>query len=372
MANPAKLAVRLGPLAPTASPNVVHRSCAFEAEESVARFAEDGWTALWVPPIIGEVNRSGGKPLDIGLRARLEPAFGWNFANVRIHADDRAAQAARAVNARAYTSGNHLVFADGQFLPESTSGNQLLIHELAHVVQQSTGSVRAGISRPGDPSEREAERLANSIADEGSFERERAELGPSDSEIAPADAWGPGVHSVVGAADQVVQRWPGDGMLAPGDCTWATYFLLRGAVEAAKAVVNTLGACTAADSCPVLAGKIAAITTEITVRVALDTTCFKGGDTGHRQQVQDKIGMLNRCYRYFTDMNCEAQLAAAAAAAAAAAEQAAAAEAATLAEVDESAAAAGELIEGAAAAGEAVEGGVTLIEVLELLPLLAL
>ena len=110
-------------------------------------------------------------------------------------------------------------------------------------------------------------------------------------------------------ANYVVQRFPGDGMVPPGDCNWATYTLLRGSVETAKAVVSSLGACSAGDSCLFLATKIAAITAEIAARLALDTTCFKGGNTGHRRQVEEnKINMMNRCYRFFSGFNCPPEL----------------------------------------------------------------
>lgn len=79
---------------------------------------------------------------------------------------------------------------------------------------------------------------------------------------------------------------------------------LRLSVESAKAIVSTLGACAPTDSCTFLAAKIAAISAEIAARVALDTSCFRGGNTGHRQQVQDKINMVNRCYRFFQTSNC--------------------------------------------------------------------
>jgi Novel toxin 16 len=100
-------------------------------------------------------------------------------------------------------------------------------------------------------------------------------------------------------------------MLPPGDCNWAVYLALRGAVETAKAIVSTVGACSATDNCPTLAIKIAAITAEIAARLALDATCFRGGDSGHRQQVRDKINMVNRCYRFFTNSNCPQELIAA-------------------------------------------------------------
>src|SRR5262245_43348083 len=58
-----------------------------------------------VPPIVHEVLRSPGQPLDANTRAFMEPRFGYNFGNVRVHSDGKAAQAAHAVNALAYTVG---------------------------------------------------------------------------------------------------------------------------------------------------------------------------------------------------------------------------------------------------------------------------
>jgi LysM repeat protein len=56
--------------------------------------------------------------------------------NVRIHAGKGADQAARSVNSRAFTLGNDIVFAAGEYRPASAGGRQLLAHELTHVVQQ--------------------------------------------------------------------------------------------------------------------------------------------------------------------------------------------------------------------------------------------
>ena len=109
------------------------------------------------------------------------------------------------------------------------------------------------------------------------------------TQLHPAPTVAAAQLEVPSAAGDIVQRWPGDGMVPPGDCGWARYTVLRGAVESAKAVVSSLGACTTSDTCELLAVKIAAIVAEISARVALDSTCFRGGDTGHRQQVQDKV-----------------------------------------------------------------------------------
>jgi len=142
---------------------------------------------LAAPPIVSEVLRSPGRPLDPGPRSFMENRFGRDFSQVRsrsapeiaparlevdpdggpqereadriaeriaavprqageprhdfgqvrLHTDARAAESARAMNALAYTVGRDVVFGAGQYRPESPDGRRLLAHELTHVVQQS-------------------------------------------------------------------------------------------------------------------------------------------------------------------------------------------------------------------------------------------
>jgi hypothetical protein len=87
-------------------------------------------------PVVDDVISSGGQPLDAETRAFFEPRFGYDFSHVRVHADDRAAQSARSVSAKAYTVGEHVVFGKRQFSPHTTDGRELLAHELTHVIQQ--------------------------------------------------------------------------------------------------------------------------------------------------------------------------------------------------------------------------------------------
>ena len=89
-----------------------------------------------VPPIVNEVLRSPGQPLDGETRAFMEPRFGHDFSNVRVHTDAKAAESARAVAARAYTVGWNIVFGEGHYAPRTRSGQMLLAHELTHTVQQ--------------------------------------------------------------------------------------------------------------------------------------------------------------------------------------------------------------------------------------------
>lgn len=97
--------------------------------------------ATEVPQIIHDVLRSPGQPLDAETRAFMEPRFGHDFGQVRVHTDAKAAESARAVNALAYTVGRDVVLGTSQYAPGNPSGRQLLAHEMAHVLQQSqTGS----------------------------------------------------------------------------------------------------------------------------------------------------------------------------------------------------------------------------------------
>jgi hypothetical protein len=115
-----------------------------------------------VPPIVHDVLRSPGQPLDPEARTFFEPRFGQDFSQVRVHTDMRSAGSARAVSALAYTVGRNVVFAAGHYSPATSTGRKLLAHELTHVVQQSNSSCSLkGISSPADPGEREAEKVAS-------------------------------------------------------------------------------------------------------------------------------------------------------------------------------------------------------------------
>jgi outer membrane protein OmpA-like peptidoglycan-associated protein len=90
-------------------------------------------------PLAGLLGGSG-RPLPAQERDYFETRFGHDFGRVRVHTDARAARSAEALNARAYTSGNDVVFGPGQYSPESGEGRRLLAHELTHVVQQARGA----------------------------------------------------------------------------------------------------------------------------------------------------------------------------------------------------------------------------------------
>lgn len=85
----------------------------------------------------------GGTPLPRETIASFGPRFGHDFSGVRVHVGGDAANAARAVHARAYTIGNDIVFGSGEYAPSTSEGRRLLAHELAHTIQQA-GTKRSG------------------------------------------------------------------------------------------------------------------------------------------------------------------------------------------------------------------------------------
>jgi hypothetical protein len=86
------------------------------------------------PNIVHEVLNSEGHHLDLRTREFMESRFGYDFSKVRVHTDEKAAESARMLNAKAYTLGQDVVFGSGQYSATS-EGKKLLAHELTHVVQ---------------------------------------------------------------------------------------------------------------------------------------------------------------------------------------------------------------------------------------------
>lgn len=127
------------------------------------------------PAIVHDVVRSGGRPLDTSTRTFFESRFGHDFSAVRIHDDTHAARSARAVNAHAYTVGNHVAFGEGGYAPRTRDGLRLIAHELTHVVQQS-GS--------GDVRVRRASRTSpTALGTEPDDDRDALKIGPDDDAL---------------------------------------------------------------------------------------------------------------------------------------------------------------------------------------------
>jgi hypothetical protein len=92
----------------------------------------------FVSASVQDALRGPGAPLDRSTQGFMQSRLGYDFAHVRIHTHEQAAQSARDLNANAYTVGSHIVFGPGRYSPASSAGRRLLAHELTHVVQQSS------------------------------------------------------------------------------------------------------------------------------------------------------------------------------------------------------------------------------------------
>ncbi len=80
--------------------------------------------------------RGKGNPLDASVKNYLEPRFGVDLGNVRIHTDADANRLSAAIHAKAFTVGNDIAFAKGQYNPGTLEGKKLIAHELTHTIQQ--------------------------------------------------------------------------------------------------------------------------------------------------------------------------------------------------------------------------------------------
>ncbi len=148
------------------SPITLHRKCASCAsgtpcgnceQESIQRKSTEsggGHHADGARSAVAAV-QSGGQPLPRDVRAEFEGRFDRDFSAVRVHTHAAANEAARSINARAYTHGKDIAFAPGEFAPTSFEGRRLLAHELTHVGQQAAdGQIRRAPDfkpTPGNP-----------------------------------------------------------------------------------------------------------------------------------------------------------------------------------------------------------------------------
>ena len=97
--------------------------------------------------------RGGGQPLGDNIRKPMEQAFGADFGGVKVHTDSRSDQLNQSIQARAFTTGQDVFFRQGEYNPGSRGGQELIAHELTHVVQQNSGAVQRKV-KTGTPASR--------------------------------------------------------------------------------------------------------------------------------------------------------------------------------------------------------------------------
>jgi hypothetical protein len=127
------------------------------------RSAISAATPSTVPPVVREVLRTPGEPLDAGNRGFFEPLFGRDLGSVRLHSDAKAADSSAAVNALAYTVGQDIVLGPERRDLHAGETKKVLAHELAHTVQQSRGGATPTLD-PHSPLEREAASVGTAAA----------------------------------------------------------------------------------------------------------------------------------------------------------------------------------------------------------------
>jgi hypothetical protein len=116
-----------------------------------------------------ERERSTGLPLESSLQARMQQTTGQDFSGVKIHTSPEAREISHQIGAKAFTTGQDIFFGENTYNPYSANGQELIAHELTHVVQQSTGAVGGSgsggmtINPPGDAFEQEADKVAREL-----------------------------------------------------------------------------------------------------------------------------------------------------------------------------------------------------------------
>lgn len=135
-------------------------------QRALAVFCKQGDDSLVQPEIEQGINqvKGSGQVLDKNVQARMESSFGVDFSGVRIHTGSQSDFLNRSLNARAFTTGCDIFFGQGQYNPGSSAGQELLAHELTHVVQQSDAiQTKLTLGQPDDAYEKEADQVARSV-----------------------------------------------------------------------------------------------------------------------------------------------------------------------------------------------------------------
>jgi len=86
--------------------------------------------------------RGSGQSLDSNLQAKMGQAMGADFSGVKVHTDSQSDQLNQSIQAKAFTTGQDVFFRQGAYKPSSRGGQELIAHELTHVVQQNGSAVQ--------------------------------------------------------------------------------------------------------------------------------------------------------------------------------------------------------------------------------------
>ena len=130
-------------------------ACEKEEQEGAIQRKSSESSGTEAPESVTTALKNSGQPMDHSTQSFMEKRMGYDFSSVRIHNDSQAHESSATIQAQAYTHQNHIVFASGKYTPQTTSGKQLLAHELTHVVQQGSAGQTVQKKDP-DPDKFEA------------------------------------------------------------------------------------------------------------------------------------------------------------------------------------------------------------------------
>ncbi|MGD9096449.1 MAG: DUF4157 domain-containing protein [Desulfobacterales bacterium] len=167
--------IQTKPIASMISPLIQKQTDPAEEEEEIQAKEAAGRTQNVTQDTQADINRlnGAGRPMPHPERTFFESCFGYDFSHVRIHSGERAGRLTRAMNARAFTLGQEVVFGAGQYAPSTSTGQRLLAHELTHVVQQRSGQKRLQRKTEKSPCAVHAYDVSD----------------PKDTAVIPSDSW---------------------------------------------------------------------------------------------------------------------------------------------------------------------------------------
>ncbi|MER9247608.1 DUF4157 domain-containing protein [Mesorhizobium sp. M0590] len=158
--------------------------------------------SLASPSVTAQISASmsSGAPLSPAVRNFMEPRFGSNFSQVRVHTGEPAAGLSDRVNAKAFTVGGHIFFGRNQYQPERREGRELIAHELTHTVQQGAATPHS-IQRNGGPS------LSDRISDAAADLAATALPNPGDLVLQALGIVAPGLVPIINGGPNGFAEW---------------------------------------------------------------------------------------------------------------------------------------------------------------------
>ncbi|MEC0266623.1 DUF4157 domain-containing protein [Paenibacillus anseongense] len=124
------------------SSETIQRSEGGESEEEELQMKSSDGEAFEADASIESQIKSmqgSGSKMDAQIQAKMESAFNADFSNVNIHNNPASSKINASLGAEAFATGNDIFFREGRYNPDSRQGQELLGHELTHVIQQRGG-----------------------------------------------------------------------------------------------------------------------------------------------------------------------------------------------------------------------------------------